>query len=265
MPYFRAASIARRPLLALGGTLLFESTRLAAGALVGCSAPSTGGGRVTLTNLAGSDLSRSPAHDNAFGWRVEITAGKLALAHLYYVTGPAATLAQRTLALPAAHAHPGHYAAGDVLGELGEQVTLDLLASPVTLAATPGVTGYARSAVVTFGELARENGAAVLVKGLATRGGEARRFSARVERAAIVNATSGLPEVEGCPLSGGRIRGDGNVQLEVHTALWVDQIDFSEVPASDDPFQLEPDTPPHNAFRRGIQKAIAYQFSYSSA
>lgn len=260
----------RRSLLIGAGALCFESARLTLGAaLAGCSAPTTGGERVRITTRVRSDLSATPTLVNAFGWRIDVTTAWLALERLYYVTGPAIGLAgdpRQTCGIAAAWAHPGHYDAGEVLAESLQPVAVDLLAKETRLGASDGVTGVVRSAVVAFGELPDHPGVAALLEGVARRDDQQVGFFARLERAAIVNPTSGLPEIEGCPLTGGAIEGDGDILLRVETAVWVDQIDFAELAAHPDAerVELEPDTPPHNAFRRGLGKAIAYRFGYSS-
>ncbi|HEY6728849.1 MAG TPA: hypothetical protein VI197_32785 [Polyangiaceae bacterium] len=261
--------IPRRPLLVAGGALTLEAARL--GTAVGfgsCGAPSTGGARVTLTTRARSDISDNPIVETSLGWRIEVTHGELSLDHLYYVSGPPAGLARRSNGLfstPSAHAHPGHYDSGDVLGELQGPVSVDLLAGETTLGEGGGVTGVARSGIVTFGSLhGGDDALAIVIEGVAAQGDAVIPFRAEVERSAIDHPTSHLPEIDGCPLDDGEIAGDGTVLLEVKVAVWLDRIDFAEVNVPESGLAaLEPDTPPHNAFRRGIAKAIGYQLGFS--
>lgn len=254
-----------------GGALAFEAARFGtAVVLSSCGEPSTGGKRVTITTRARSDISDNPVVENSMGWRIEVIHAELSLGYLYYVSGPPAGLAQQSgglFSLPIAYAHPGHYDSGDVLGELQGPVRLDLLASETRLGEGGGVTGLARSAVVTLGTLEGDDATlAVVIEGVASQGDTAIPFRAEVERSAIDNPTSHLPEIDGCPLDGGEIQSDGTVLLEVSVAVWLDRIDFAEVsvPASGVAV-LEPDTPPHNAFRRGLAKAIGYHFGFSPA
>jgi len=263
--------IPRRSLLAAGGALSFEATRLGAAVVLGsCGEPSTGGARVTLTTRARGDVSRDPVVKTSLGWRIEVTRGEVALESLYYVSGPPAGLALKSNAwwsLPSAHAHPGHYDSGEILGELQGPVTLDLVAGETTLGEGGGVTGRARSGIVTLGSLGGDaRSLAAVIEGVATQGDARIPFRAEVERSAIDNPTSHLPEIDGCPLDDGEIGSDGTVSLEVKVAVWLDQIDFAGVSApAAGPAVLEPDTPPHNAFRRGLAKAIGYQFGFSPA
>lgn len=259
--------IPRRSLLAGGGAVTFEAARLGAGAFLGgCGEPSTGGQRVTLTTRARSDISDNPVVENSLGWQIEVTRAQLALAHMYYVSGPAAALARQPhglFAIQSAHAHPGHYDSGDVLGELRGPITLDLLRNEAVLGQGGGVTGRARSAVVALGSLGGDDGTlAVVLEGKASQADIAIPFRAAIERTAVENPTSKLPEIAGCPLNNGEIEGDTTVLLEVGVAVWLDRIDFAEVSVPESGLALlELDTPPHNAFSRGIAKAFGYQFS----
>lgn len=259
----------RRALLVGGGALAVEATRLGAGLLLSaCGDPSTGGERVVIASRAKSDLAENPVVDNGLGWTIEVTRAELALDHLYYVSGPPAGLAWRPvdlLAIPSAHAHPGHYDSGDVLGELEEAVSIDLLGPEVLLGEGPGVTGQARSAIVALGHLGGEDAAlAVVLEGVASQGDVEIPFRAEVAQNSIDHPTSHLPEIDGCPLDDGKIESNGTVLLEVSVAVWLDRIDFAEVSVPGSGMAvLEPGTPPHNAFQRGLVKALGYHFTYS--
>ena len=258
----------RRSFLAGTGTLAFEATRLGAGVVLSaCSDPSTGGRRVSITTRARGDVSDNPVVETSLGWQVEVTRGKLALDYLYYVSGPPAGLAHRwddLFSIKSAHAHPGHYDSGDVLAELQGPVILDLLAGETTLGEGGGVTGQALSAVVTLGSLGGDDATlAVIVEGVASKGELTIPFRAEVERAVIDNPVSHLPEIDGCPLEDGEIEGDGTVLFEVGVAVWLDRVDFAEVSVPESGLAvLQPNTPPYNAFRRGLEKALGYHFSF---
>ena len=251
--------------------LALEAMHLSAGAVVsGCGEPSTGGKRVTITTRARGDVAKRPRVETSLGWSVEVKRARVALDYLYYVSGAPAGLVRRSdgiFSIPVAQAHPGHYDSGEVLGELQGPVTLDLLAPEQTLGEGAGVTGLALSAVVTLGSLGGDDETlAVVLEGVASQGDTAIPFRATVERAAIDNPTSHLPEIDGCPMEAADIEGDGTMGLEVAVGVWLDNIDFSEVSVPESGLAvLEPDTPPHNAFRRGIAKALGYRFEYSAA
>jgi hypothetical protein len=223
-----------------------------------------------VTTRARSDISDNPVVENSLGWQIEVTHGEVSLDYLYYVSGPPAGLARQSnglFSIPSAHAHPGHYDSGDVLGELQGPVTLDLLARETTLGEGGGVTGLARSGIVTLGSLGGDDDSlAVVFEGVASQGDTTIPFRAEVERSAIDNPTSHLPEIDGCPLDDGEIASDGTVLLEIKVAAWLDRIDFAEVRIPESGLAvLEPDTPPHNALRRGIAKAIGYHFRFIPA
>jgi len=254
--------------------MFVQAAQLGAGVVLGaCAGPNTGGKRVTVSTRARGDIAEHPVVENSLGWSIEVTRARLALDYLYYVSGPPAGLVRRddffssSIAISTAHAHPGHYDSGDVLAELQGPVTLDLLAPETTLGEGAGVTGLALSAIVTLGSLGGDDETlAVVLEGVASQGEITVPFRASVARAAIDNPTSHLPEVDGCPLDDAEIEGDGTVLLEVGVAVWLDNIDFAEVSVPESGVaELEPETPPHNAFRRGIAKAIGYQFQYSPA
>lgn len=261
----------RRSVLVGASWLAFEMTYLGAGALVSaCGEPSTGGRRVSIATRARGDIAKNAVVETSLGWSIEVTRARLALDTLYYVSGPPAGLVRCSdgiFSIPTAQAHPGHYDSGDVLGEFQGPVTLDLLAPEQVLGEDGGVSGLALSAVITLGSLGGDDGTlAVVLEGVAARGDTTLPFRATIERAAIDNPTSHLPEIDGCPLEAGAIKGDGTVLLEVGVAVWLDNIDFAEVSVPESGLALlEPDTPPHNAFRRGIAKAMGYRFEYSPA
>src|SRR5690606_7531680 len=121
--------------------------------------------------------------DTAHGYRISLDAARLGLDHLYFVTGDpvGGSFSLRSLATPrAARAHPGHYAAGDVLAEMNNPTTLDLFGRSRRLSRGEAITGSARSCVLRFGELDAER-RAVTVRGEAARDGLRWRFEADVK------------------------------------------------------------------------------------
>ncbi|MEZ4446561.1 MAG: hypothetical protein R3B72_46205 [Polyangiaceae bacterium] len=269
--------LSRRLLLAAGSATTLHAVTTAAGALLGGCEQSTTGGRVTYESTASSDLTRGESFDNAFGWSISLDEAWLSIAYLRYVEGTPIAMAPSTLPqrfarllVPQASAHPGHYDEGGTLGEMRTPQLLDLLADPIVLGSEAGVTGNARSALVRFQADASLDagapGAVALVHGVATSGSESRTFTALTTAEELVHSSTGAPEVIGCPLDGGPIDQDGTIAMEVQLRIWLEQVDFSLVPAGttdDELLALEPGTPPHNAFVRGVQKASAYLFHYS--
>lgn len=236
---------------------------LCAAVLLGCSAPETSGSRIAVGTRIQGERTLAQGFRNDFGWSIELTRARVALEHLYYVTGDAVgTEAAWNPFVRAAYAHPGHYDAGEVLAEMNEHVVVDLLDDPVTLAPREGVTGTARSAVIAFGTLPR--GAATIdIEGTASTDDRELSFRATVQPEALLHPTSDLPEVEGCPFKG-ELTANGLVTAELRTSVWLDQVDFSGIESALEQVELEPGTEAHNALVRGVRKAIAYSFSFES-
>src|SRR5690606_34872061 len=143
-----------------------------------------------------------PTFENAHGYELNLDAVELGIEHLYFVTGdPVGGTALQFSLVSVAHAHPGHYAAGDTLGEMNDAVGLDLLGESRRLTRAEAVTGEARSCVLRFGQL-DEHDAAVYVCGEAVKGEQRIRFEARADLDELLNSASDLPEVPGVVLEG---------------------------------------------------------------
>ncbi len=235
--------------------------------VTGCGGGTTGR-RFTLETRVTADVATDPRTVTANAWEVTVSRAVLALSDLVYVEG--APVARLLRFIRNAHAHPGHYREGDVLGEAHAPTVVDLLGAETSLGATEAVTGLARSVTLGFhdpetGAPRSPRSAVALVEGIARREGEDERaFIAHDFASDVLSSVSELPEVSGCPLQSGDFTGDGVVTLQVQVQLWLDQIDFGEVPAADaaDPYELGSAEAARNAFIRGVKKAAAYTFSY---
>ncbi len=263
-----APRVSRRAFGALGGGVALSLAQLAlGGAQSACSGSGrTGGKRVELVTRVQADTL---AFTNAFDWAIELDRALLSLGPLRYLEGAPVVLSS-LFRMREAHAHPGHYVEGGTLGEMLEPVTVDLTAGVTEVFRGPGVTGQALSARFEFqappvGELAGElSPHLVLVEGSATSGSTRLRFRASGELADVVDP-DGNPFVTGCTFEDGSIDGDGSVLVTVSPALWLDQVDFSIVePSGDEAVELDPSGIAHKAFARGLKKAAAYVFRYSS-
>src|SRR4051812_20424048 len=186
----------RRALLLLVVGLASSGAGLCGAVLLeGCGSSSTGGDRVTLATRIELEAGAQSAFTTGAGWSVTLTRVLLATGSLYYFDGapPLVTrpvrhdweYAQRFLGLSSAHAHPGHYQAGNALGQMLEPWSTDLMAGATELAVGDGVTGTYRSARFSFGSppvgpLARQlAGHVVLSEGSAAKDGqETRTFRA---------------------------------------------------------------------------------------
>lgn len=249
-----------------------------------CANDGTGGKHVVLhtrLELKSADLT---SFDSALGWRVTLERVFVATGAFAYFDGAPPPMALGTptppssaltvsdwLGVGVAHAHPGHYAAGNALGEMTQPFSVDLLDGTATLADGDGVTGTYRSARFSFGSppvgpFARElDGHAVLVEGSATLDGEETRHFrafAGVEELTKIHENG---SIDGCPFDEVAITEDGTVTVRVDPSVWFYLVDFSELEpgTEDEPSELIPDSQPRIAFADGLAQLSAYEFSYA--
>ncbi|WP_437644370.1 hypothetical protein [Sorangium sp. So ce362] len=273
----------RRAALAAAGLL-------AAGALAaGCGAAggdSTAGKRLTLATEIVADAAPAEPFTNALGWTITLSKAHLSVGPLYYFEGApftalraapgrggAPSLLDRLArwAVPEAHAHPGHYRAGEARGQMTQPTSVDLLEGATALADADAVSGVVRSARFTFGVppagpfAAELDGHVVALEGRAEKGDVARVFRARALLADVVSDATGEPAVEGCVFEELYVDGPGVVTLVVKPAVWLDQVDFEDVAGSDDgaPADLEPESQARRGFARGLKKGTAYALSFA--
>lgn len=241
--------------------------------LSGCGQARTGGRRIEVsTRIQGEALAQT-RFENDLGWTIELTRARVALDHLYYVTGESVGANLWNPFVSVAYAHPGHYDAGEVLAEMTDHVAVDLLAEPRALPSREAVTGSAHSAVVAFGALGDgsavsdagiSEGETVEVEGHATSGASRVEFRATVATSDLLHADSSLPEVEGCPFDG-ELSESGTVTCEVRPSVWLDQVDFTGFSSNaTTQVTFARGSEQHNALVRGVRKAIAYSFAFES-
>ncbi|AUX45636.1 hypothetical protein SOCE26_071310 [Sorangium cellulosum] len=263
---------------------------LAAGALVaGCGADdATGGRRLTLATQIAPDAASVAPFTNALGWTVTLSKAYLSVGPLYYFEGApftarrgdpgrgvAPALLERLArwALPEAHAHPGHYQAGEARGQMTEPTSVDLLRGTTALADADAVSGVVRSARFTFGAppvgplAGALDGRVVVVEGRAEKGDLTRAFRARAAIEDVLNA-SGEPAVEGCVFEEVVVDEPGVVTLVVKPAVWLDQVDFEGATDGEDgedgaPVDLPPGSQALRGFTRGLKKGTAYTFAFA--
>lgn len=246
---------------------------LAAGATapLGCDDEGSGttGRRVALeVRIAASADARS--FTNREGWAVTIDEAAVATGALYFYDGEALFAARGGARgfVRVAHAHPGHYVAGNAKGQLLTPSSADLLAGG-TLGTGDGVSGSFRSATFAFGAppagpLAGElGGSAIAVEGRAAKGGATKAF--RFEAAADeLRDPSGAPQVVGCPFDVADVQTDGVVTVTVRLPLWFEHVRFDDVPDSADglPVKLT-EGAARNQLVRGVKGALAYAFRFA--
>jgi hypothetical protein len=172
-----------------------------------------------------------------------------------------------------AWAHPGHYQAGNALGQMLTPSSVDLLGGLAALADAEGVTGTFRSARLVFGDGLTGPAAPTLAghvavaRGFATRSGapdgEAKHFWLTASLAEVgKSAANGA--VDGCAFERASVEADGTVTLRVDPLAWFNLVDFSDVPpgSPEAPTVIEPAAPARIGFTLGVAQLSAYHFSY---
>jgi hypothetical protein len=271
-------------LLRVTGWTLFVSAgalTLALGIEACASDARTSGRRVALETRV-ELVPEAQQFRTALGWDVRLTRAVISTGPFYYFDGapplvhstpsrrwPAALDA---LGLRRAFAHPGHYKAGDALGQMLDSWSVDLLAGAAQLPTGDGVTGVYRSASFSFtappegpmaGELASH---AAIAEGIATRAGaEPVRFRATADLTDIErSAANGY--VDGCEFRELEIEGDGLVSVSVNPKIWFDLVDFAELEPAGmaEIVEFPVDSQPRIAFALGLVQLSAYEFSFSA-
>lgn len=244
----------------------------------------TSGKRVILHTELEIASEEATSFDNGLDWHVTIERAWIATGAFGYFDGvPPFTssrdtlpprperMLDRFLGVGVAYAHPGHYQAGNALGEMLEPSSVDLLSGTTKLADGDGVTGIYRSARFTFGSPptgahARElDGHVAVVEGKAELDGEETRyFRAFADQAELAKSQ---PEghIDGCVFDEVNVTDDGTVTVRIDPRVWFDLVDFSELdPGTSDELSEFPEgSQPRLAFAQGLAQLSAYEFSYS--
>jgi hypothetical protein len=279
----RPRSKPRRALLLLAACLGASAAGLGGAVLLeGCSSNSTGGGRVTLQTRVDLEPTAKATFSTGAGWNVTLTRVLLSTGPFYYFDGAPPLVArparhdwqyaQRFLGLNTAHAHPGHYQAGNALGQMLDPWSVDLMAGPTDLAAGEGVSGTYRSARFSFssppvGPLAKTLGGHVaLAEGTADKDGEETHTFRAVADLADIEKSAADGNVEGCEFVETAINADGLVTVTVDPKVWFNIVDFAQadVGSADAPAEFDADSQPKIAFAQGVAQLNAYKFAYSA-
>lgn len=280
----------RRTGLISAATASLLATSLAAGALLGACGgeeATTASKRVVLKTKITADDEVTKPFVNAYGWSIHLTQAAVSVGSLYYFDGapifsaglhlhapapaPRQALAQ-LLGVGTAHAHPGHYQAGNAMGQVLDASSADLMKGTVDLPVGDGVAGIYRSARFNFGDkptgsAATELGTSVVViAGDATKDAMTRHFHVALGRADVLDSY-GEPTLEGCAFDAEPdVEADGTMTVHIKPSIWLDQAEFDDVPegTAEAPTELTPDEEAYKAFARGIKKGSAVVFSYAS-
>jgi hypothetical protein len=267
----------------LGTVLSLVGLVLGAG-IQACSSDSkdaTSGKVVRLhTRVEVSDVA-TREFTTAVGWNVTLTKAQVSAGPFYYFDGaPPLVLreqhddwqyATRFLGLGLAHAHPGHYQAGNAMGQMLESASIDLLGGGVDLPDGDGISGTYRSARFTFVQptgagATKLDGHVALAEGMAEKDGENPRFFRAFADLAGIEKSASQAHIEGCEFSEVDVEDDGTVSVTVNPQIWFDLVDFTEAEeaSAEAPADFPADSQPQIAFVLGTTQLSAYKFSYSS-
>jgi len=242
---------------------------------------STGGKRVLLhTRVELSSVAREP-FSTASGWTVTLTEAAVSAGPFYYFDGPPPLVlrdraptwqyAARWLGLGVAHAHPGHYQAGNAMGQMLESVSIDLLRGRVELPDGEGISGTYRSARFTFAPPAGKGAPALeghvaIAAGRAEKAAEKPRFFRAFADLDRIEQSASQGRIEGCELEEVDVEADGTVTVTVNPKVWFNLVDFTEAKegSPDEPAELPDGSQPQVAFVLGTTQLSAYEFHYSS-
>lgn len=266
-----------------GPVLLLSSALLSASFGAASCTTATAEKRVSYaTHIVADDAIDAPIV-NAYGWSIVLSRAALSIGPIYYWNGAPAFAATtpremtpqddfRFFFIPSAHAHPGHYVPGDAMGQALAPSSVDLALGEAVLSPGEGVSGVYRSARFTFLDKPVGNavdalaGHVVVLEGEGTKDTLQRTFRAELDIADILDA-AGEPRVDGCAFDGEPdVQADGTITIHVVLSVWLDQVELDAVPESTDgkPVLLARDSAAFRAIERGIKKAPAIRFQYTT-
>ena len=276
---------AGRSVVALASGLCLCVVGTTVGVVVqGCgadSADTTSGKRVVLhTHAKVNDVARSE-FTSAVGWNVTLKTALVSAGPFYYFDGAPPLVLQETchpwryaarvLGLRVAYAHPGHYQAGNAMGQMLESTNIDLLGVGVDLPDGDGVSGTYRSARFTFAVPSGKgsadlDGHVALAEGKAEKDGAAPRYFRAFADLDAIERSASQAHIEGCEFTEVDVEVDGTVTVAVNPKIWFDLVDFTEAKegSADHPVDLPEGSQPQIAFVLGVTQLSAYKFSYSS-
>jgi hypothetical protein len=204
-----------------------------------------------------------------------LTKAEMALGAMYFFDGEP-IFSQRTkttherlagLFVGTAHAHPGHYLAGNALGQMLTSSSFGLLGDTATVGSGDGVSGLFRSARVTFpetvsGAFAGDLGSKIaLFEGTAQKAGKTIGFRASAARSELLDA-DGQARVEGVTvLPGTNVGGDATLQLTIDPRTFFDQCEFDGLAEGTAPVDLPAGSDAAVNFVRGLKSGPAYVFT----
>lgn len=280
MPY----RLLRRLGFVAASAVALSAAALSAGAaLSACGSDATTGIRVTLKTRMVADDGVTAPFTNAHGWSIQLKKVAVSVGALYYFDGApifsTGLLPVRPrdvvgdFLIPRAHAHPGHYQAGNAKGQMLSAASVDLALGAADLPAGEGTSGIFRSGRFVYGEKPVGAAAAALGDHVVVLEGEARKdtmvrsFHAAGALADVLDSY-GEPKLDGCAFDEDEldVEASGTITVHIKPSVWLDQSEFEGVPESADgtPVELTPDQEAFKGFVRGLKKGSAVVFSYSA-
>jgi hypothetical protein len=205
-----------------------------------------------------------PTGANERGWTVTLESAHASIGPVRFFNGRV-LLSKRaprfdwySLIGGTAQAHPGHYVAGDALGEVLTVTTVDLLTG-APLGDASAVTGEYGSMEVTLTAPTASTDAAGVLGGHAVRvRGTARNADGGAVR---FEAVADLP----APVAGVRFEKSlgmeaGRVRIAVDLRTWLGRIDFATAtdPDADGIFTFPAGSQAQNALVRGVEDTTSY-------
>lgn len=236
--------------------------------------------RIRLSVNATSPAEARTTFTNSYQWAITLSKAEIALGALYFFDGepifswrgPTRTPRERFVGLivGTAHAHPGHYIAGNAVGQMLTSSSLSLLGEGAALGRGDGVTGLFRSARVTFPETVSGAEAAALgdkialFEGVARKDGKSVGFRLTAARSELLDA-DGQARVEGTTISPGTtVGGDATLTLVIDPRKFFDQSEFDGLPEGETPVDLPKESDAARNFIRGVKSGPAYAFSIAN-
>jgi hypothetical protein len=207
-----------------------------------------------------------PTTANEKGWTVTLESAHVSIGPVRFFNGRV-LLSQRaprfnfdwySLIGGTAQAHPGHYVAGDALGEVLTVSTVNLLTG-APLGDASAVTGEYGSLEVTLAAPTASTDATGVLGGHAVRlKGTARNADGGTVR---FDAVADLP----APVAGVRFEKSlgmeaGRVRIAVDLGTWLGRIDFATAtdPDADGIYTFPADSQARNALVRGVEDTTSY-------
>ncbi|MFO0723941.1 MAG: hypothetical protein U1E65_09180 [Myxococcota bacterium] len=250
-------------------------------ALLSACGGGTTGKVITLHTKLKTDLVADRSFGTDDGWTVTLSKAQIATGALYYYDGaPAFTAVKPSLwhqflenfePIHAAYAHPGHYQAGDALGEVLEPFSADLLSgAAVDLPDGDGISGAFRSGTFSFAAPTAGPAAAELMGHIAWIEGQAQKESKTVYFRATLDLadlerTAAQGAISGCRFTPAEVSDDGTVTITVRPKIWFDLVDFAPLPegSPEAPTPLPEDSTARIALALGLGQLSAYSMEYA--